>query len=50
MDEHTGKAPLGWVITLVVLLIIAGVSVAMLFEGTDIIPNLVEKIQNTIKR
>ena len=50
MGEHTGTAPLGWIIALVVLLIIAGVAVAMIFEGTDIIPNLIEKIQNVIKR
>ena len=50
MDEHTGTAPLGWIIVLVVLLIIAGISVAMIFGGTDIIPNLKKKIQNIIKR
>ena len=50
MDEHTGKAPLGWIITLVIFLIIAGVSIAMIFEGTDSIPNLIGKILNTIKR
>ena len=50
MKNQSGKSPLGWIIVLVVLLIIAGISVAMIFGGTDIIPNLIEKIQNIIKR
>ena len=50
MDRQAGKTPLGWIITIVVLLIIAGASVAMIFGETDIIPNLIEKIQNIIKR
>ena len=45
MKGNAGKTPLGWIITIVIVLLIVGVSVAMIFEGTDIIPNLIEKIQ-----
>lgn len=31
MKEQSGKSPLGWIITIVVALLIVGVSIAMIF-------------------
>jgi len=36
MKKQDGKTPLGWIITIVVVTLIIGVSVAMLFDGEDV--------------
>jgi len=35
MKSENGKTPLGWVITIVIALLIAGVTVAMLFGDNE---------------
>jgi len=46
MKEQSGKSPLGWIITIVIVLLIAGVSIAMIFGDEEIISEIREKIQN----
>lgn len=47
MKNQSGKSPLGWIITITVVLIIVGVSIAMIFGGTDIVSEIKGKIQNS---
>ena len=46
MKEQAGKTPLGWIITIAVSVIIAGVVVAMIFADNEEISNMIEKYQN----
>lgn len=43
MKNQSGKSPLGWIITIAVSLIIAGVAVAMIFAGNEDISNMIEQ-------
>ena len=47
MRDDNGMTPLGKIVTIAVVLIILGVSVAMIFGGTDIGSDIKEFIQNT---
>ena len=47
MKNQSGKSPLVWIITITVVLIIVGVSIAMIFGGTDIVSEIKGKIQNS---
>ena len=46
MKEQNGKSPLGWIITIAVGLIIAGVIIAMIFGDTEEISNIIKQYQN----
>lgn len=46
MRDENGKTPLGWIITIVITLLIAGVIVAMLFADNEQVTNMIEKYQN----
>ena len=46
MKEQSGKTPLGWIITIAVSVIIAGIVVAMIFADNEEISNMIEKYQN----
>lgn len=46
MKNQSGKSPLGWIITIVIVLLIAGVSIAMIFGDEETISEIREKIQN----
>lgn len=46
MKEQSGKSPLGWIITIAVGLIIAGVAVAMLFADNEEVSNMIKQYQN----
>ena len=46
MKNQNGKSPLGWIITIAVALIIAGVAVAMIFAGNEDISNMIKQYQN----
>ena len=46
MKSENGKTPLGWIITVVIVLIIAGVTVAMLFADNQELSNKIEEYQN----
>ena len=43
MKNESGKTPLGWILTIVIFLIIAGVSLAMIL-GEDDVKNIRNKI------
>lgn len=43
MKNESGKTPLGWILTIVIFLIIAGVSLAMIL-GEDDVENIRNKI------
>ena len=43
MRDESGKTPLGWIITIVISLVIAGVVVAMLFGDNS---NMIKEYQN----
>ena len=45
MKKQDGKTPLTLLATIVVLLIIGGATVAMLFEGSDIVSEIKEMMQ-----
>lgn len=45
MKKQDGKTPLTLLATIVVLLIIGGATVAMLFEGSDIVLEIKEMMQ-----
>ena len=45
MKKQDGKTSLQILLTIVILLIIAGVAVAMLFEGTDIVSDIKALLQ-----
>ena len=47
MKDEKGMTPLQWIVTIAVLLIIAGVSVAMIFGNEFELQNKDEQNQNT---
>lgn len=47
MKNDNGLTPLGKIVALTIILIVLGVSVAMIFEGSDIGSNIKEFIQNS---
>jgi len=47
MRKQDGKTALQLILTIVILLLIAGVSVAMIFEGTDIASDIKTLIYGT---
>jgi len=46
MKGQSGKSPLGWIVTIVIVLLIAGVSVAMIFGDNEEISNFIKEHQN----
>ena len=46
MRDDNGKTPLGWIVTIVVSLLIAGLAIAMIFADNEDISNMIEKYQN----
>ena len=46
MKNQSGKSPLGWIITIAVALIIAGVTIAMLFADNEEFSNMVKQYPN----
>ena len=40
MKGQSGKSPFGWIITIVIVLLIVGVSVAMIFGNEEIIKDI----------
>ena len=46
MKEQAGKSPLGWIITIVVSLIIAGVVIAMIFVDNENVENKIKEYQD----
>ena len=46
MKNQNGKTSLSWIITIVIVLLISGVSIAMIFGNEEIISELKEKIQS----
>ena len=46
MENQSGKSPLGWIITIVVALIIAGVTIAMLFVDNEEFSNTIRQYLN----
>lgn len=46
MKNESGKSPLGWIITIVITLIIAGVVVAMLFGDNEQVSNKIDEYKN----
>lgn len=40
MKSQDGKSPLGWIITIVIVLLIVGVSVAMIFGNEEIVKDI----------
>ena len=46
MKNENGKTPLGWLITIVVTILIAGVAVAMIFGDNEEFANMIKKYQN----
>ena len=46
MKNENGKTPLGWLITIVVTILIAGVAVAMIFGDNEEFTNMIKKYQN----
>ena len=47
MKDDNGLTPLGKIVALTIILIVLGVSVAMIFEGSDIGANIKDFIQNS---
>ena len=47
MKKQDGKTPLEWIVTIAIVLILAGVAVAMIFGNTDVSSKIKEKLQNT---
>lgn len=47
MKGQSGKSPLGWIITIVIVLLIAGVSIAMIFGDEETISEIRERLQNS---
>jgi len=46
MKSQSGKSPLGWIITIVISLLVAGVVIAMLLVGNEDVSNKIEQYQN----
>ena len=46
MKNQSGKTPLGWIITIVITLLVAGVVVAMLFVDNEEFSNKIKEYQN----
>ena len=46
MKNEDGKSPLGWIITIVISLLIAGVVVAMIFADNEQVTNKIEEYKN----
>ena len=46
MRDENGKTPLGWIVTIAVTLIIAGVTFAMLFADNEQVSNKIEEYRN----
>ena len=46
MKNQSGKTPLGWIVTIVIGLLVAGVIVAMLFVGNEEFSNKLKEYQN----
>jgi len=47
MKNQSGKSPLSWIITIVVVLLIAGISIAMIFGNEEVISEIKQKLQNS---
>ena len=46
MRDEDGKTPLGWIVTIVIVLLIAGVSVAMLLADNEDVSKFIENFRN----
>ena len=46
MKNQSGKTPLGWIITIVIALLVAGVVIAMLFADNEEFSNKVKEYRN----
>lgn len=46
MRDENGKTPLGWIVTIVIALLIAGVTVAMLFADNEDVSKMIEGFLN----
>ena len=46
MRDENGKTPLGWIITIVIVLLVAGVIVAMIFGDNEEVSNMIEQYKN----
>ena len=46
MRDDNGKTPLGWIVTIVVSLLIAGLVFAMIFTDNEDVSKTIEKYQN----
>lgn len=51
MKKQDGKTPLGWIITIVIVTLIVGVSIAMLFDGDEVRDSLKQMMNknNTVQ-
>jgi len=47
MKNQDGKTPLELILTIAILIIVAGIAIAMIFGGTDIASDIKGLIQNT---
>ena len=48
MKNQSGKSPLGWIITIVISLLVAGVIIAVVCVGNEDVSNWIEQYQNKI--
>lgn len=46
MKNQSGKSPLGWIITIVISLLVAGVIIAVVCVGNEDVSNWIEQYQN----
>ena len=46
MRDENGKTPLGWLVTIIIVLLIAGVTIAMIFGDNEEFSNMVKQYQN----
>lgn len=46
MKNQDGKSPLGWIVTIVISILVAGVIIAMLFAGNENVSKIIEQYKN----
>lgn len=46
MKNQSGKTPLGWIITIVISLLVAGVVIAMIFADNENVSEWIKQTQN----